>query len=1006
MKCESVKKLIDKLVYELLDEETANGVRTHCESCHPCAQDLEAAKTRKNSFFLWKLAAPARDLTRAVMERVRNIPPPVRRRIASWTFRLTAAAAVLVIGFFTIYVAVIHGGAPSPENLSVAAPSMWTPAANIGLMFRFVDTKSGKPIANAELAAELLTRDGKKISLIRTVTDSRGRAAGTCKVPDVPEGKYCLVVEATKSDGSVERIKRPVMLRRSFCVFVRTDKPLYRPGDAVKTRAVVLDRQTSRPVAEKPVRFILSAPYAKDRQGYKPLAETMKAETSRFGVANVEFPSEALKGGNNSSVHLTVDVDGEQTLVRMPVSPDPAPTLRIDCKTDKPYYTEGEKVNALITVQSLKGEPVDSLSVKIEVDGVDFKSVGRRVPASGTLPLPAFTLGNRGATIIITAGPGLKDPAARFPITFAKTPVSFWRLPGPGLLKGAKNIMYVLARKPDGTPAVNLEFTVRETGEKIKTDRAGLAVIAIPAGTLKLTFTGSIDNGPFKVETDLERFQRDFIVRTERGSYGEGEMVRAIVETSPGTGDDFYVCLVRAGQVVAAVPSVKDTKAGHSFAELSIPAGVRGLLRVRAFRMNTGKIDKGATSAIYVYPQKGLNLTSKTEKEHYSAGSGGKVRVIITAYDRNGKPLVIAVPAEATDAGLFEYVRRAGTAKNALFGGRFQITGPAEPLAEPGRMFPTDKNAASALLSQETRITAPVFEHISSASVKAQKRRMALLSMANRFIPFRFILMACIFFALGALLLLRNFVRLATGSDAQAITLTRQLGIAIAAFIPCALAWHLGWGYAAGGGDPVVQALAHVLVPVGVILAATVILAILRRGADSEGAYNPVLFEAGALLGVYQLVAIFLPWRGAFAFRMDYLPLIAAALVFFGGSILAVIRVRPQKTSGRSFALRAAGILGPAVATAIILAVALLPVKTIPPQPPTIAVSPIHTFQGESLYWNPMLVTDENGQATAEFDVPNHAGTWVFHADGISPDGKLSAISTEIKVTRNKTSDK
>jgi len=33
---------------------------------------------------------------------------------------------------------------------------------------------------------------------------------------------------------------------------------------------------------------------------------------------------------------------------------------------------------------------------------------------------------------------------------------------------------------------------------------------------------------------------------------------------------------------------------------------------------------------------------------------------------------------------------------------------------------------------------------------------------------------------------------------------------------------------------------------------------------------------------------------------------------------------------------------------------------------------------GESLYWNPLLVTDEKGEAIIEFPVPNRAGKWNF----------------------------
>ena len=104
-----------------------------------------------------------------------------------------------------------------------------------------------------------------------------------------------------------------------------------------------------------------------------------------------------------------------------------------------------------------------------------------------------------------------------------------------------------------------------------------------------------------------------------------------------------------------------------------------------------------------------------------------------------------------------------------------------------------------------------------------------------------------------------------------------------------------------------------------------------RRNADEDVAYNPVIFEAGVLFAIYQICSIFLPWSGALAFRSEFMPVTASSLVFFGGCVLAVSLARPARASSGVLALRTAGILGPAIATAIILAVALVPVKTLVP---------------------------------------------------------------------------
>ncbi|MHC4663637.1 MAG: anti-sigma factor family protein [Planctomycetota bacterium] len=998
MNCESAKQLIDDLVYGLLDGTGEAEARAHIESCAACAAEFEKAEKRKGAFLLWKVTAPARDLTRAVMERVRNIPPPMRRKIVRWTFRLTAAAAVLLIAIFSIYVMSSFGGTPTPENLAIVSPSYWAPTAYVGLAFRFVDAETGKPIPDATLSADLVSQDGERASLIRSQTDAGGRAAGTCRIPDWSTGRYSLIVEATKKNGEVERVIRPVILKRSYHVYVRADRPLYRPENPVRARAIILDRSSGKPVAGSEVKFLLTTKAPRSGAAHEPLAKPLISKTSRFGVASAEFPAEAVSAFSQPRLHLTAVVEGEPTAISIPFSTKPLPRFRVTCKTDKPYYIAGETVSASIRVKSLEGKPVGGLPIKIEFSGTDAPAIDAQLPADGVFQVPPFKAPPNLALLLVRTGGDKNEPAARFRVISAQSPVTFRPLPGSGLLKNTAGKMYVIGRRPDGTPAANLRFIVAETGEALLTDKTGLAYIKIPAGETALTLEGDMDARPFSVSMNLSKIRRDAVIITDNSRYRGGDMARIDVLSSGGSGD-YYACLVRGGQVIAATTTARGEGSKTSSGEISIPPSIQGLVKVHAFNMDASGLEPVATAAVFVEPPEGLVLSAEVERDAYAAGSDEKVRITVNARDDKGNPQVVALPAEVTDAALFEYVSRQSASGRALFGEELLVADIARRLAPEGTVFPKEETPAAALLSQRTSVREKVFERTSSLSEKKQQQRRGVIAFTNRLISFRFILIGCVLFALGALLLLRNFIQLATGEERKSITLTKKLGIAFSVFLPCALAWHLGWGYWAGAGDPIVQALAHVLVPAGVILAAAVVLGILRRGADGEGTYNPVIFEAGALIGVYQLVAIFVPWSDAFAFRPEYLPFVAASLVFFAGSLLAVIRIRRAGTAGRSIALRASGVLGPAVVTAVILALALAPIGTLPPGSISDTVKDAQLLGGESLYWNPMLVTDDTGRAEIELSTPDRAGTWIFHTDGIGADGKLGAVSIEIQVT-------
>ena len=56
----------------------------------------------------------------------------------------------------------------------------------------------------------------------------------------------------------------------------------------------------------------------------------------------------------------------------------------------------------------------------------------------------------------------------------------------------------------------------------------------------------------------------------------------------------------------------------------------------------------------------------------------------------------------------------------------------------------------------------------------------------------------------------------------------------------------------------------------------------------------------------------------------------------------------------------------------------------------------VRTADIKTAFWNPMLVTDERGNANIEFDVPNLNTTWLFQAIGYNKDMNTATLLKEV----------
>ena len=88
----------------------------------------------------------------------------------------------------------------------------------------------------------------ESVRLASFQTDANGTGSPRFRLPDWKDGSYKLRV-AARIGRDEEVITHNVTLHRAWQVMVSTDKPVYRPGDAIRIRSLSLRRPDLTPMA-------------------------------------------------------------------------------------------------------------------------------------------------------------------------------------------------------------------------------------------------------------------------------------------------------------------------------------------------------------------------------------------------------------------------------------------------------------------------------------------------------------------------------------------------------------------------------------------------------------------------------------------------------------------------------------------------------------------------------------------------------------------------------------
>ena len=462
-----------------------------------------------------------------------------------------------------------------------------------------------------------------------------------------------LLLGVAMSIFSFGHAKEPESLTIRPLHYVSTDKPIYRPGETVYLRDVILDAETNFPIDTKghdyEVVWKILGP--KGDEVYSTM--TSPAES----VASLTWTVENGLPGGIYTARVENVGDGAPAERKFEVKAFRVPRIKSQIEFRRRGYLPGEEVTAVVKFERAEGglpeNPVVEANALVDGETVFAGKVSAKngqAQVKFTLP-EKLAEGDGTLAFIIQDGGVIETAAKTIPILVDNYTVDFYP-EGGDLVAGVPNRIYVEGLQRNGKGADFAGKVVDADGNEVadfatRFDGRGIIELTPAEGaSYKLVVTNAA-TGQVR-SFALPEAKKGALVRATQDVYAFKDEITVEVKATEGA--DIWPVKVRLRKrdkdlatAEAKEPGVVKLEAGESegvliatlFAHNGRPLAERLLFRAPRFRILT--------------LMRGLN-------ESYAPGE--KVKLSFTTVDEQGNPVSANVGFTVTDASVLEMIDR------------------------------------------------------------------------------------------------------------------------------------------------------------------------------------------------------------------------------------------------------------------------------------------------------------------------------------------------------------
>ncbi len=394
-------------------------------------------------------------------------------------------------------------------------------------------------------------------------------------VPDVPKGDYELQVQGPGFEETAR-----LSVEAGDVLFVETDKPIYKPGQDMHIRVLLLDLEL------KPVSGDVTVE-VQDAKGTKVYRKEVSSD--EYGMASLTMP---LSTEPNLGVwKIRASSEDQEAQVDVRVERYVLPKYEVDVDLPKDWALAGDPITGTVSAEYGFGKPVRG-----EVEIVASKYVGEWEQfaeftqeldgtASFELPAPGYVAGVPGSggkgnvTLDITVrerSTGYVEKTTTL-LTVVSSPVSIQLIPGSPSFKPTLPLSVLLVTEtPDNRPVdseVRLEVSYYDKDLSIKlaeerrvstVNGKALFTIKPPEGSIAVMLLADAGGGHATATLEASYSPSGSYIHLEQieGSLEVGDLAQFKVHSTRPSGNFYYEVISRGKVVfsdVSATPEISFT---------------------------------------------------------------------------------------------------------------------------------------------------------------------------------------------------------------------------------------------------------------------------------------------------------------------------------------------------------------------------------------------------------------------------------------------------------------
>ena len=354
----------------------------------------------------------------------------------------------------------------------------------------------GRPASGNVMVA--LLSNGVPVSKASGLIEGQGSL--NVKVPAIADGVYELAVEGPGFSASQE-----LQVESRTVLFLETDKPVYKPGQTVNIRVLILDPELKPVVGHVAVE-------AQDAKGIKVFRKATSSD--EYGMATLELP---LSNEPNLGVWKLEAFSGNR-VAQLDIRVEEYVLPKYDVAVDLPrsWILANEPITGAVSSEYSFGRPVkgEATIVATRYVGIweEYASVVQQLDGTATfeLPAPGYVAGVPGArgmgnvqlhVTVRERSTGYVESTTQL-ITVAATPLSLQVIPESNTFKpGLPFSFLVVTETPDNKPlSEDVSVRVQYADKELDTFKEKTEQVTTQAGKALLTVTPPPDAVAFTLE--------------------------------------------------------------------------------------------------------------------------------------------------------------------------------------------------------------------------------------------------------------------------------------------------------------------------------------------------------------------------------------------------------------------------------------------------------------------------------------------------------------------------